>query len=212
MSDVVRLNLRSGGFKVKIKTEEEENFAQQNLGPSPEEILQQKMQNSYEKGFEEGQNSIRAELEQLYNERIEEKAREVENILLSLEANLRNYDEAFDKIVIEVSSAISEKIIKREIEKESVFNENLKDSIRKVLGANEIIIKLNPGDYAKLNSAEGNILIEESFSKFKFEVDERIEQGGCYVETEIGNVDSRISSQIAEIKKQLEQNFYGVVS
>ena len=34
-----------------------------------------------------------------------------------------------------------------------------------------------------------------------------IEKGGCFVETELGNIDARISSQLNEIIKQLELNF-----
>jgi len=212
MSDVVKINLRANAVKVKFKSEEDELNLPQNSGPSQEEILREQFQAHYEKGFEEGQNSLRAELEQFYNERIEEKAREIERILLQVEQNLQSYENDFDKIVTEVSISIAEKIVKREIEKETIINDNLKESIRKVLGANEIKIRLNPNDYKKLNSTDGNILLEESFSKFKFETDERIEQGGCFVETEIGNVDSRIQTQIAEIKRQLEQNFNNPIS
>ncbi|MEJ2615740.1 MAG: FliH/SctL family protein, partial [Ignavibacteriaceae bacterium] len=50
------------------------------------------------------------------------------------------------------------------------------------------------------------IFYDESFSKIKFEQDDRIEQGGCVVETEIGNVDGRISSQFNELKKYFDSN------
>ncbi|MBZ0199159.1 MAG: hypothetical protein K8H86_04775 [Ignavibacteriaceae bacterium] len=38
----------------------------------------------------------------------------------------------------------------------------------------------------------------------KFEPDDTLDMGGCFIETEIGNVDARLSTQINEIKKQLE--------
>jgi flagellar biosynthesis/type III secretory pathway protein FliH len=38
----------------------------------------------------------------------------------------------------------------------------------------------------------------------KFEIDDNIEIGGCLIETEIGNLDARISSQLNEISKALE--------
>ena len=47
----------------------------------------------------------------------------------------------------------------------------------------------------------------KSFSKIKFESDERIETGGCFIETEIGNVDGRIVPQLKELKKQFEETY-----
>ncbi len=41
-------------------------------------------------------------------------------------------------------------------------------------------------------------------AQIKFEKDERIEQGGCFIESEIGNADGRISSQLNELKRKFE--------
>jgi flagellar biosynthesis/type III secretory pathway protein FliH len=46
--------------------------------------------------------------------------------------------------------------------------------------------------------------MKDSFSKIKFEQDDRIELGGCFIESEIGNADGRISSQLNELKRKLE--------
>jgi flagellar assembly protein FliH len=45
-----------------------------------------------------------------------------------------------------------------------------------------------------------------SFNKIKIEPDACIEQGGCLIETEIGSVDARISTQLSEMQKQLEDS------
>ena len=41
-------------------------------------------------------------------------------------------------------------------------------------------------------------------SRIRFEASEGIQKGGCLIETEIGNLDARINSQINEITKALE--------
>ena len=46
--------------------------------------------------------------------------------------------------------------------------------------------------------------MDDSFARIKFEPDERIDKGGCFVETEIGNVDARISTQLNELKRQFD--------
>lgn len=204
MSDIVRLNVRSGSVKAKMM---DDHHSETHEVESPEDLLTRQFQMYYEKGYIEGQNAIKLDLEKDYTSRLLEKTEEFNEILRSLDQNLKNYEQAFDKIVIDVSIVVAEKILQKEIEKTPVITSSLKDSIRKVLGANEILIKINPKDYNVINEERSTLLLEESFSKIKFEHDDRIEPGGCFVETEIGNVDSRISTQLAEIKKQLETSF-----
>ena len=74
------------------------------------------------------------------------------------------------------------------------------------MGANEIRLKLNPADIEELNETTKNLIHSGSFNKIKIEPDERIELGGCLIETEIGNVDSRISTQLNEMQRQLEDS------
>ena len=76
------------------------------------------------------------------------------------------------------------------------------ESLRKILGANNVIVKLHPEDYRQIISGNNrDNFFDESFSKMKFESDDRIEKGGCIVETEIGNVDGRVSSRLNELKR-----------
>ncbi|MGE5363016.1 MAG: FliH/SctL family protein [Bacteroidota bacterium] len=204
MSDVVKLNMKKGGLRIKIKTEEDD-YAEENHQIKEQENAQRRqLQSYYEKGYEEGQRDAVAELEKEYAARLAEKTEEFSGILQSIERNLSEYESSLDTIIIEVAMMLSEKIVRREIAREPIITGTLKESIRKVLGANEILIRLHPADYEEITRQEQSVLLEESFSKIKFETDERIEQGGCLVETEIGNVDSRISAQLAELKKQLE--------
>lgn len=209
MSNVIKLNRKSGSVKVMVKGDDDDS---ENREQSQEEYYQKQLDSYYNKGLKEGYNKACKELEENFKVELLKRAEEFEKILLSLEANLRGYEEAFDKVVIDVSISIAEKLVKHEIDKRSTINENLRESIRKVLGANEIKIKLNPKDHEIINSEGKNLLLDESFSKIKFEQDNRIEPGGCFVETEIGNVDSRISTQLAEVQRQLEASFINPVS
>lgn len=203
MSDVVRLNLKSGNVKLKF-TNEPEEIPEEN---KEEDYFTHQLQDSYERGFRDGQSQLRDELEQNYIAQLSEKTQEFNKILAMLEANLSEYDQAFDKVVLETALMIAEKIVRREINRESIITNTLRDSVKKIIGANDILIKINPVDHNQVQSVHNSPLLEGTFSKIKFELDENLEPGGCLVETEIGNVDSRITTQINEIKKQLEASF-----
>ncbi|MGE5679446.1 MAG: FliH/SctL family protein [Bacillota bacterium] len=203
MSDVIRLSLKSGNLKIKVNNDADAGLNED----QQEDYFDHQLQSQYEKGFIDGQNQLRAELENEYLMQLSEKTEEFNRILGMLEANLSEYDQAYDKIVIEAAVAIAEKIIKQQISKQSIITDTLRESVKKIIGANEILIRVNPADHNEIHSGHGTPLLEESFSKIKFEIDEKLEPGGCMVETEIGNVDARISTQINEIKKQLEASF-----
>ncbi|MGE5499340.1 MAG: FliH/SctL family protein [Syntrophothermus sp.] len=206
MSDVIRLNMKAGNLKIKLNKDEDSFSAN-----TEEDYFAHQLQSQYDKGFNDGQNQLRNELAQEYEQRLNERTDEFNRILGSLEANLSEYDQAFDKIVIETAFMIAEKIVKHEISRGSVISNSLRESIKKILGANEIIIRINPADHGEIHASDNNIMMSEDFSKIKFEIDEKLEVGGCMIETEIGNVDARISTQLNEIKKQLEASFTNTV-
>ena len=113
----------------------------------------------------------------------------------------------FEQLVMNVGFVLAEAILKREIERESIFKDVLDESLKKVLGANEIIVRLHPKDYESIVIDGKSFQMKDSFSQIKFEKDDRIEMGGCFIESEIGNADGRISSQLNELKRKLDIGF-----
>ena len=201
MSDVLRLSL-SKKILVALKNDTitVDNFE------IAEETRLLALKQEYDKGFEEGVRSVSSDLEKEYSEKLLSRIEYFQNIISSVDNRLNSLDNEFEHLVINLSCMIAEKIIKREINSSSVVSHILKDSVKKILGANNLIIRVNPSDFHDIISEKKNLLSEESFSKVQFEQDDRIEKGGCFIETEIGNVDARISSQMIEIRKNLEAN------
>lgn len=160
----------------------------------------------YNKGFDEGIKSVSTKYENEYSEKLLTRIQYFQNVISSIDKHLIIQEKEFEHLILSLSCMISEKVIKREIEKDSIITENLKESVKKVLGANNLIIKVNSSDYNEIIKESKSLLLEDSFSKVQFEEENRIERGGCFIETEIGNVDARISSQFSEIKIALESN------
>jgi flagellar assembly protein FliH len=198
MSSFIRINAHQKKINVKVAGgpgfQEEVDDAQ---------TLKKQFEEYYERGFKEGQAKIRRELEKDFTDKLVKKYQEFYNILGTYEHKMEEYEQAFEKLVIATAHEISKKILKRELEIESVINQNVRDAIAKIIGANEVKIKLNPADLDVLNEHTRSLINNSSFSKITFEPDERIEQGGCLIETEIGNVDARISTQLEELRNQL---------
>ena len=203
MSDVIKFGKRpinitsySSNSKVFHTSEEQEK-----------ENIQSALHSQYTKGFEDGQVAVKDKTEREFNERLLKKYSELNNLISDLNDNSIQLESQFEQLVMNVGFILAETILKREIERESIFKEVLDESLRKVLGANEIIVRLHPKDYESIVVEGKSFQMKDSFSKIKFEKDDRIELGGCFIESEIGNADGRISSQLNELKRKLDTGF-----
>ncbi|MBI5730667.1 MAG: hypothetical protein HY963_05960 [Ignavibacteriales bacterium] len=201
MSDVIKLGSRSNKATVKaagigsIVSEENES-----------DLIKKQLDDYYKQGLLEGQEKARRELEQDYSTKLFRKYEEVYNILRQYDEHLLEQEKIFEKLVIETAYELSKKIIQREIEEKNIINENIRLAINKIIGANEVKLRLHPQDLEELSVDSKNIINDSSFTKIKIEGDNRVEKGGCLIETEIGNVDARIATQLSELRMKLVES------
>jgi flagellar assembly protein FliH len=106
-------------------------------------------------------------------------------------------------MVVNVALAMAKKILHKEIENNSPLIENITQVSQKMLGANYLLIKANPEEMQAIRDNSNSLFAESNFSKVKFEEDPRIDRGGFIIESDIGNIDGQISSQLNEIKKAI---------
>jgi len=203
MSDIIKLNVKSRKMNVSLRNQFGGNQIKQE---NSEDLLQLQFAQHYERGFDDGRKSAIDELQKEYNQKLEKKYSELNNIINIIDAQTVEYSLSFENLVIQLSTLIAEKILKREISKDSIIENILTEALKRVIGANKVLVKLNPDDFKNFNIENKNFFSDGSLSKINFESDERIDKGGCLVETEIGNVDARISTQLNELKKQFEAN------
>lgn len=201
MSSIIRMKSPQKTVKVIVSDTEGSFRNEEEVEP-----FKRQLEESYARGFAEGQQKIRRDLEKDFTDKMLKKYEEVYNILVKYDEKIEEFESSFEKLVVDTAVEIARKIVKREIENVNVIDENLRNALNKIVGANEVKIKLNPGDLLQLNESSKNIISSNSFSRIKFEGDDSIEKGGCFVETEIGSVDARISTQINELKKVLDES------
>lgn len=201
MSDIIKI---SSSKKLSVK----EGIGDKPLQEDRGELLQQQLRFQYESGYDHGYNTAQTELEQQFAKKLLDKYDEILTIFYDFNERADEYDRTFEKIIIELSFLISEMLIRREVERDSIIVENLKNALKKVLGANQIIIKLNPGDLSRMNEDSNSLFAETGLSKVRFESTDTVEKGGCLIETDIGSVDARISTQLHELKKSLMSSVF----
>jgi flagellar assembly protein FliH len=170
---------------------------------SESDVLKRQLEDHYKKGLSDGQEKARKELEQDYSTKLFRKYQEIFNVVKQYDEHLLDQEKVFEKLVVETAYELSKKILQREIKEKNIVNENIKLAINKIIGANEVKLRLHPQDVEEISADSKNMINSGSFTKIIIEGDERIERGGCLIETEIGNVDARISTQLSELRIKL---------
>jgi flagellar assembly protein FliH len=160
-----------------------------------EALLKETAEKEYERGYNECENALQKFYKENYEKEIISLKENNKIFCQELSNQLETFQKELPGTVLNLSLLIAERIILHEVALSSNIRELIENSLKKVLGAADISIKVNPDDMD---------IVEGDFPKVKFYSDESIERGGCLVETEIGNIDTRINSQLSELKRSIE--------
>jgi flagellar assembly protein FliH len=151
----------------------------------------------FAQGREEGYNTGKAEAERLVQrtqvvlERAQDKRVE---ILAETEQQ-----------IIDLVLLIARKVIKVISESQrQVILSNVVQALKKVKGRGAVIIRVNMADL-KLTTEhiKDFIRLAEGAASVQVQEDSTVDQGGCIIDTDFGEIDARISSQLAELETKI---------
>jgi len=154
---------------------------------------------------EQGRNAGR---EAGFNEGKAEVDRLVKRTQIVLERAQDKRAEILDETEQEIISLvllIARKVIKVISENQrSVIISNVVQALRKVKGRGNITIRVNIADL-KLSTEhiKDFINLMEGAKSVQIVEDSQIDEGGCIIETDFGEIDARISSQLAELETKI---------
>lgn len=159
------------------------------------EILEQ----AFNQGYEQGINQAYRELNQQYQQKIQELQTEIQKII-DIRIDLAKQ---FEKEIIEMVFMIAEKILNKKIQEETnVVVSYLADLLTKVERSKSITIWVNPEELEEVRNQKQNLqYLLEDVENLNIVPDERIEKGGCIIETNFGKIDSRISTKLEVLKE-----------
>ena len=108
-----------------------------------------------------------------------------------------------EKLMTDIILMIARKVIKDEIvERREVVINNIKESIKRIKDTARIDIRVNFADLDMTTAHKDEIIkMMETLKKINIYEDSRVERGGCIIETDIGAVDARISTQLDAIEE-----------
>ena len=177
---------------------ERSNFEAEKIILEAEKKVSEIEHDAYMKGHEAGR-------EEGYKEGQAEVMRLIDRLstVVSTAVDIRDdLIKSSEKLMTEMILMISKKVIKDEIvERREIVINNIREAIKRVKDRDRIDIKVNFADL-DMTTAHKDELIKmmESLKKVNIYEDSRIERGGCIIETDVGTIDARISTQLDAIE------------
>ncbi len=156
---------------------------------------------AYKKGYDTGR-------EEGYKEGQAEVMRLIDRLgtIVSTAVDIRDdIIRSSEKLMTDLILMISRKVIKDEIvERREVVINNIKEAIKRVKDRDRIDIRVNFADL-DMTTAHKDELIKmmETLKKVNIYEDSRVERGGCIIETDVGAIDARISTQLDAIEEAI---------
>ncbi len=115
--------------------------------------------------------------------------------------------EATEPELARLSVSIAERLIGQEINSNGEFIMSVvRDALKDIKDREQVIIRVAPDDYHLVNADRDTFArMVEGLKNFDLVIDSKVERGGCIIETDLGNIDARLSTQITAIKTAFER-------
>lgn len=161
------------------------------------------MEKGIEEGREEGRRLGREEYQKLFDtarDMYQQAIRERERLLASAETELAR-----------LSIKVAERIIGQEVRSAGeVIMGVVRQALSGIKDREEVLIRVSPDDYHIVNADRTSLArLVEGMKNFELVVDGKVEAGGCIIETNLGNIDARLSTQLSAIAAAFERVVQG---
>lgn len=177
----------------KMEVERMVKEAEMRVAEIEHEAYQKGYDAGREVGFKKGQSEVRRLIDRLGM--IVGQAIDVREEIIA----------ASEKQMVDMILMVARKVIKDEVvERKEVVLNNIREALRRIKDRDRVNIRVNFADL-ELTTAHKDELIKmmESLRKVNIYEDSRVDRGGCIIETDVGSIDARISTQLKEIEEAI---------
>ena len=159
------------------------------------EIERQTHEQGFAKGEQEGRMAAQRQFAPL--------TAALESTLVELDGIRKKIRQHMEQEVVELALHVARKVVRHEltVSKDAIVCV-VKEAMNKLDDPGKISIRLNPDDLKRIHGASDQLKsVMENLDSIQFEEDAGINCGGCYIQTEYGEIDARIEEQLRTIEE-----------
>jgi len=179
-------------------------------GGAPGAPLPDVEQAAYCRGFADGERSGYEQGERAGGDaamqQLEQVLQSLRQVLSGLEALHRRDARAFEKDQVQLALAVPRKVVGREVAAApEVVGDLLREGLARLEHSGALTVRMNPADLERLADVRTQLLEGRVDSgRVRFEADVGVSPGGCYIESEAGDVDARVEQRFRIVSEALE--------
>ena len=172
-----------------------------------EEIKKNAFEEGKNQGYAEGQEEGRLAAEEKMCEMITATNEKAERTIQLAEKEKLDSVLAAEAEIVTIAMAVAEKVIPQHfIDAPQVIFPLVKAALEKVKDQNSIVIKVSPENYEFVLMAKNELqMIVDGEEEICIVSDQLLKNDGCIVESANGNVDARLETQMAIVKKAVQE-------
>lgn len=157
------------------------------------------------RGVEAGRQAVAEEMQKEFEKRLESERERAQALLTGMREQIERLSERLEREAFRFALAVAGKIVAREVTLDNqIVVRQIQEALRRVLGVDMVTIRVNPQDEAVLRDNKPALLSgSDSIREVVIEPDDKIDRGGCVIETSAGNVDARRVTQLKQIESAL---------
>lgn len=165
----------------------------------------------FRRGVQEGKRLTEDALKADYEERLAQEHHRVESLLAAFNEQLSTIHGTTEQAVIKFAFGIAEKIIRKEITRDrEIVVGQIKEGVRRVVGVENIRVRIHPEDLPLVREQKSVIQGSgDAIREIVVDGDESLEPGDCIIESDMGNIDARVATQLRQIEMVLFEGRLG---
>ena len=107
--------------------------------------------------------------------------------------------------VVELVLLVAKKVVKVISENQkSVVVQNIQQALRKLKTKSDVIVRVNLADLQlSTEHVKDFVQMTENAKRIQIVEDSTVDRGGCVIETDFGEIDARIASQLSELEEKI---------
>jgi flagellar assembly protein FliH len=167
--------------------------------------MEERLQEEYQRGFEEGKAATEIALQKEYERRLEAERSELQGLFEEMRVQLNRLYARIEKEAHLFALAVAERVIKKEVSTDTtIILRQAAEALKMVVGVESIALRVNPIDAALLRDHRQELMTSaDSLRECVIEGDDKIQPGGCIIDTPSGTIDARIATQLKQIEAML---------
>lgn len=172
---------------------------------APRHDVEDRLREEFKAGFDEGRRHAERSIREEYQRKNAEMQAAVDALLESIARQYKEFQAAAERHVVRLAVAVAERIVKRTIALDhEVVLRQIHEAMKRVVGVDRIRIRINPRDEEFVRAHRAELLTSaDAVRELTLEADETIERGSCVLESDAGNVDASITTQLERIEAAL---------